>query len=204
MRPIQPNPYGIRTVTPTTWPQYPYNEVPYTPEQSVPRYTIQNDWNQAVAVRDGVKLLLDVYRPNMPGEKFPALCSFSPYTRQLQRDSAPYGQNEAGITEFWVPRGYAHVIVDVRGTNGSEGDYSYGIHCNEEKKDLADIIEWAAQQPWCNGKVGMMGCSYFGITQNWPPPSNRPASRPSFLTTRKRTVTGTAIFPAGFPTRGLP
>ena len=164
MRPKKINPYGIRTTHPTVWPQYPYNQVPHTPERSVARYTIQNEWNQAVAVRDGTKLLLDVYRPNMMGEKFPALVSFSPYTRQLQRDSAPIGQNEAGISEFWVPRGYAHVIVDVRGTNGSEG--SWDMMGPDEQKDMVDIIEWVAEQPWCDGKVGMMGCSYFAMTQN--------------------------------------
>jgi predicted acyl esterase len=162
--PPKPNPYGIRTVNPSVWPQFPYNEAPHTPEQSEPRYEVQNDWNQAVAVRDGTRLLLDVYRPRMPGEKFPALCSFSPYTRQLQRDSPPIGQNEAGISEFWVPRGYAHVIVDVRGANGSEGNWD--MWGPEEQKDLADIIEWVAEQPWCNGNVGMMGCSYFAMTQN--------------------------------------
>jgi len=91
MRP-KPNLYGIRTAHPTTWPQYPYNDFPHTPEQSEPRYEIQSDWNQAVAVRDGTKLLLDVYRPSVPGEKFPALCSFSPYTRELQRESIWIGQ----------------------------------------------------------------------------------------------------------------
>ncbi len=163
-RPAKPNPYGIRTANPTVWPQYPYNETPQTPERSHARYTIQNEWNQAIAVRDGTKLLLDVYRPAMMGEQFPALVSFSPYTRQLQRDSAPIGQNEAGISEFWVPRGYAHVIVDVRGTNGSGG--SWDMMGPDEQTDMADIIEWVAEQPWCNGNVGMMGCSYFAMTQN--------------------------------------
>ena len=164
MRMAQPHPYGLRTANPSVWPQYPFNDVPHTPEQSEARYEIQNDWNQGVAVRDGTKLLLDVYRPNMPGEKFPALCSFSPYTRQLQRDSAPIGQNEAGISEFWVPRGYAHVIVDVRGTNGSEGKWDHWGP--QEQQDMVDIIEWVAEQPWCTGKIGMMGCSYFAMTQN--------------------------------------
>lgn len=164
MRMAQPHPYGLRTANPSAWPQYPFNHVPHTPEQSKARYEIHNDWNQTVAVRDGTRLLFDVYRPNMPGEKFPALCSFSPYTRQLQRDSATIGQNEAGITEFWVPRGYAHVIVDVRGTNGSEGKWDHWGP--QEQQDIVEIIEWVARQPWCTGKVGMMGCSYFAMTQN--------------------------------------
>lgn len=164
MRPERPNPYGIRTVNPTTWPQYPYNEVPRTPERSVPRYTIKNDWDQTFTLRDGVRLMLDVYRPQMPGERFPALVSFSPYTRQLQRENNPYGQNEAGISDFWVPHGYAHVIVDVRGSNESEG--TWARYTEDEQRDFGEVVEWVARQPWCNGRVGMTGCSYFSVSQN--------------------------------------
>ena len=146
MKPPKPNPFGQRTVNPSIWPQYSYNEVPHTPEKSEPKYEIQYDLNQAVAVRDGTKLLLDVYRPNMMGEKFPALCSFSPYTRQLQRESAPIGQNEAGILEFWVPNGYAHVIVDVRGANGSEGFWDM---CGpQEQQDLANCDSFVTNNFW--------------------------------------------------------
>lgn len=201
MRPIKPNPYGIRTPYPSVWPQYPYDHVPHTPEQSEPRYEIQNDWNQAIAVRDGTKLLLDVYRPRMPGEKFPALCSFSPYTRQLQRDSAPIGQNEAGITEFWVPRGYAHVIVDVRGSNGSEGNWD--MWGPEEQKDMVDIIEWVAQQPWCNGKVGMMGCSYFAMTQNLAAEQQPPSLKAIFPYDALTDVYRDLYFPGGMPHYGF-
>lgn len=51
-RPATINPYGIRTANPTVWPQYPYNETPETLEKSAARYAIQNDWNQAIAVRE--------------------------------------------------------------------------------------------------------------------------------------------------------
>lgn len=201
MRRPQTNPYGIRTVNPTTWPQYPYNEVPHTPEQSQARYRIQNDWNQAIAVRDGVKLLLDVYRPSMPGEKFPALCSFSPYTRQLQREDSPYGQNEAGISEFWVPRGYAHVVVDVRGTNGSEGTWErYG---SDEQRDFADIIEWVAGQPWCNGNVGMTGCSYFGVSQNLAAAQQPPGLKAIFPYDAMTDNYRDASFSGGIPNDGF-
>ena len=201
MRPQKPNPHGIRTVNPTVWPQYPYNDVPKTPEQSEPRYEIQTEWNQAVAVRDGTKLLLDVYRPNAPGEKFPALCSFSPYTRQLQRDSPPIGQNESGISEFWVPRGYAHVIVDVRGSNGSDG--SWDMWGPEEQQDLADIIDWVARQSWCNGSVGMMGCSYFAMTQNLAAEQQPPSLKAIFPYDALTDIYRDCYFPGGIPHDGF-
>ncbi len=201
MRPTKPNPFGIRTVCPTAWPEYPYNEPPATPEQSAPCYEIHNEWNQAIAVRDGTKLLLDVYRPNRPGETFPALCAFSPYTRQHQRDTAPFGSNEAGITEFWVPRGYAHVIIDVRGSNGSEG--SWDMMGPLEQRDLVDIIEWVGQQPWCNGNVGMMGCSYFAMVQNLAAEHAPPSLKAIFPYDALTDVYRDFYFPGGLVNEGF-
>ncbi|MFH1650563.1 MAG: CocE/NonD family hydrolase [Chloroflexota bacterium] len=160
---FQPDPENIRTVNPSSIPQFPFDSPPRIPESSAPDYTVQADCGVRIPMRDGVRLAADIYRPSAPGQKFPALVAVSPYTRQLQQTAIPLGQNEAGITEFWVPRGYAHVIVDVRGSNDSEG--SYDLMGPREQGDLFDIIEWVAQQPWCSGSVGMTGCSYFGWSQ---------------------------------------
>ncbi|MFC2014333.1 CocE/NonD family hydrolase, partial [Chloroflexota bacterium] len=70
---------------------------------------------------------------------------------------------EAGNTEFFVSRGYVHVIADVRGTGYSEGEYV--TFSREEQEDGYDLVEWIAGQPWCNGNVGMLGMSYFAIIQ---------------------------------------
>src|SRR5664279_3945464 len=60
-------------------------------------------------------------------------------------------------------RGYVHVIANLRGTGGSEG--TFGFHDAQERLDLFDLVEWAAEQPWSNGRVGMIGISYFAMTQ---------------------------------------
>ncbi len=195
------DPYGIRTACPTTWPQYPYDSVPRTPEQSEPRHTIQCDWNQSLTMRDGVKLLFDVYRPNRPGEKFPALCSFSVYSRQLQRENNTFGQNEAGISEFWVPRGYAHVIVDVRGANGSGGSWSW--YSAEEQQDYVEVIDWVASQPWCNGSVGMTGCSYFAVSQNMAAALQAPGLKAIFPYDCQTDMFRQVLFPGGVPNDGF-
>lgn len=153
----------IRCVDPLVTPQYPFNEAPRPPERSEPRYATFADYEARIPLRDGVKLAADVLRPSAAGLKFPALVTTSVYTRQLQRGVTALGQNEAGISEFWVPRGYAHVIVDVRGCNDSEGRYD--LFGAQEQQDLYDIIEWVAEQPWCDGNVGMSGISYMGRTQ---------------------------------------
>ena len=168
------NPDSVRTAYPAAWPQYPHDDPPRTPEQSLPRYSIFAEQDVRIPMRDSVRLAADVFRPWAPGEKFPALIAWSPYTRHLQRTNTPFGSNEAGLTEFWVPRGYAHVVVDVRGSNDSEGAWDF--YGPTEQEDLFETIEWAAAQPWCNGKVGMVGCSYFGRSQILVAGRHRPPS----------------------------
>ena len=70
---------------------------------------------------------------------------------------------EAGASDFFVPRGYVHVIANLRGTGGSGG--TFGFFDGQERKDMYDLVEWAAQQPWSDGNVGMLGISYFAMTQ---------------------------------------
>lgn len=116
----------------------------------------------AATMRDGVPLLVDVHRPAGDG-RFPVLVSASPYPRQIQDVGAPMGFIEAGATDFFVPRGYVHVIANVRGTGGSGGEF--GFFDAQERRDMHDLVEWAAAQSWSDGNVGMVGISYFAMTQ---------------------------------------
>ncbi|MCW2514695.1 MAG: peptidase [Mycobacterium sp.] len=125
-------------------------------------HRVRHDVNVAVPVRDGVSLMADVHRPDADG-RFPALIAASPYPRQIQDLGAPMGFVEAGDTEFWVSRGYVHVIANLRGTGGSGGEF--GFFDGNERRDMHDLVEWAAAQPWCDGNVGMIGISYFAMTQ---------------------------------------
>ncbi|OBF56323.1 peptidase S15 [Mycobacterium sp. 852002-50816_SCH5313054-b] len=129
---------------------------------SEPRYAQRSDINIAVAMRDGTRLLADIHRPDTDG-RFPALLAASPYPRQMQDLGAPAGFVEAGVTDFWVPRGYAHVIANLRGTCGSDGTFTF--FDAQERRDVYDLVEWVAAQPWCDGNVGMIGISYFAMTQ---------------------------------------
>lgn len=129
---------------------------------SSPRFGITRDDNARVPMRDGIDLLADVHRPDAGG-RYPALIAASPYPRQMQDLGAPAGFIEAGATDFWVPRGYVHVITNVRGTGGSGG--TFGFFDSQERRDMYDLVEWAAAQPWCDGNVGMIGISYFAMTQ---------------------------------------
>jgi putative CocE/NonD family hydrolase len=129
---------------------------------SEPRYDMLTELDVKVPMRDGAALLADVMRPET-ADRVPALVAASCYPRQIQNTGAPLGFVEAGASDFWVPRGYAHVIANVRGTGGSDGTYS--LLGADEQEDLGELVEWAAAQPWCDGNVGMIGLSYFGMTQ---------------------------------------
>jgi putative CocE/NonD family hydrolase len=129
---------------------------------SEPHHGIRHDINVAAPMRDGVTLMADAHRPNAEG-RFPVLIAASPYPRQIQDLGAPMGFIEAGNTPFWVSRGYVHLIVNLRGTGGSGG--KFGFFDAQERRDMFDLVEWAAEQPWCDGNVGMIGISYFAMTQ---------------------------------------
>ncbi|OQA44732.1 MAG: Cocaine esterase [Chloroflexi bacterium ADurb.Bin325] len=105
-----------------------------------------------VVMRDGVTLRADVYRPTTD-ERLPVL---------LQR--TPYGKNfsNAALGLLAAERGYVAVFQDTRGRWNSEGADIPFVH---EKADGHDTVNWAAGQPWSNGKVGMFGGSYLGYTQ---------------------------------------
>src|SRR6195952_1956404 len=125
-------------------------------------YEMARDDDVPAPMRDGVELLVDVLRPSTPG-RYPVLVAASPYPRQIQDLGAPMGFIEAGASDFFVPRGYVHVIANLRGTGGSGG--TFGFFDGQERRDMHDLVEWAAAQPWSDGNVGMVGISYFAMTQ---------------------------------------
>jgi putative CocE/NonD family hydrolase len=108
---------------------------------------------QAATMRDGVKLYADVYMPAREG-KFPVLVTRTPYG--VQRD----GVHQTAIR--FAQNGYANVVQDTRGRYESEGKWE---PFRNEARDGYDTIEWAAKQPWSNGKVAMQGGSYLGHVQ---------------------------------------
>ena len=137
---------------------------------SQPEYEIVLEEDVWVPMRDGVRLCVDIYRPKARGE-FPALVSFSAYGKEAQKlptnpicQPSDYvrgtGGHECGEQCYFVPRGYVQVIPDIRGVGKSEGEYT-----GDWGPDGYDLIEWAAEQPWCNGNLGMFGMSAFTRAQ---------------------------------------
>jgi hypothetical protein len=108
----------------------------------------------AIPMRDGVILRADILRPSKGGP-FPVLVYRTPYGKDNARQ-------EYTTFQHALERGYAVVVEDVRGRYGSQGDFSA---YQNEGRDGYDTIEWAAGQPWSNGKVGTFGLSYPGAVQ---------------------------------------
>lgn len=122
------------------------------------RYRIQAQKNVRIAMRDGVTLAADIYRPDAEG-RFPALVQVSYYV------------TGAGPADFFVPRGYACVFANSRGRGGSEGEWDPYVN---EPQDGFDTQQWVGRQPWCDGKVGTFGQSYNAFTQIMSAPLANP------------------------------
>src|SRR5919106_4523574 len=136
-----------------------------------------------VPMADGKRLYVEVVRPRGAGRR-PVILEASPYHGTLaDRDGTrilPDPRDEEGrsigLTGYFAPRGYAVVMVDLRGTGRSEGCLD---HIGDaDASDLKRIVEWAATRAWSNGRVGMTGHSYVGST-----PSVAAAQRPQGLKT---------------------
>jgi predicted acyl esterase len=111
--------------------------------------------NLMVPMPDGIRIAVDVYLPD-PVRRYPAIFYFMPYRKD---DFYPQIGNGAGLPQRYVERGFAFVLGDVRGTNDSDGE-SPCMWSPQEQQDGYDVIEWIAEQSWCDGNVGMTGTSY--------------------------------------------
>ncbi len=130
-------------------------------------------WDIPVPMRDGVKLSTDIYLPAAE-QDYPVILSRTPYDNIAPR--------LVQAAQFFSAHGYAVVLQDARGRFDSEGHFEPRVN---EGRDGYDTIEWIAQQPWSNGKIGMMGGSYGGTVQ-WL----AARERPPHLTTIISSVTG--------------
>ena len=130
-----------------------------------------------VTLRDGTVIYTDIFRPADEG-RHPALLAWSPYGKELggqMLDDVPMRAGvrlgaTSGLEKFegpdpayWVNHGYVIINPDSRGAYYSEGNLNYWGTQNSQ--DGYDTIEWAAAQPWSNGKIGMSGNSWLTVSQ---------------------------------------
>ncbi|MGN0035026.1 MAG: CocE/NonD family hydrolase, partial [Coriobacteriales bacterium] len=135
------------------------------------------DRDVPIMLRDGTTIYADVFRPD-DDERHPAILALSPYGKEIGGQwlddipgrSGVRKDQTSGLHKFegpdpayWCDHGYAVVNPDVRGAYSSEGVILF--FGSQYGRDGADIVEWAAAQPWCNGRVGMSGNSWLAISQ---------------------------------------
>jgi putative CocE/NonD family hydrolase len=117
-----------------------------------------------VPMRDGARLYADVWLPAVDGKvadgPFPTLLGRTSYDKEAEWLWV------RPVAKYFVPRGYAVVLQDIRGRHRSEGKGEYAHTVNpKEGPDGYDTVEWIAAQPWSNGNVGTVGVSHGAVVQ---------------------------------------
>lgn len=151
--------------------------------ETPPRNRYQTDFAVRVPTTSGITLGATVTRPlEAEAGPVPVLLWYDPYRNA-------WDGTVGDAARFFAARGYAFVNLHTRGTGNSEG-VSLDEYPVEETRDGYDAVEWLAAQPWCSGRVGMLGASYSGFTclqvAALAPPALR-AIAPAYFTDRRYT-----------------
>jgi putative CocE/NonD family hydrolase len=154
-------------VDPTTAPNKP--PLPPTDYDCRSERGLTIERNVAIRLRDGIDIFADIYRPEGKGD-LPLLLGWSPYGKHGQTNQvfwpasgvdpdwlSPLTAFEAPDPVFWGDAGFAVAYVDPRGAWLSEGDFHHNGPI--EAQDCLEAIQFFADRPWSNGKVGMTGVS---------------------------------------------
>jgi uncharacterized protein len=143
--------------------------------------------NVMVAMRDGVHLATDLYRPKRNGQvvskPLPVILERTPYGKTVVSRSElsvqnPIPKSRAEVARYFVSKGYVVVVQDCRGRYDSEGEF---VKYLSDGLDGFDTCQWITRQTWCNGKIGTMGLSYAAHTQGALACVNSPGIAAMFL-----------------------
>jgi putative CocE/NonD family hydrolase len=111
-----------------------------------------------IPLPDGCRLAARVWLPDdAEARPTPVILEAIPYRRRdgtLTADQPRY--------DWWARHGFAGVRVDIRGSGDSDG-LLYDEYLSGEQDDAVDVVAWLAEQPWCDGRVGMIGYSWGGF-----------------------------------------
>ena len=169
------------------------------PNHALPRAPISSH----VTMRDGCRLAVDVYVPQgaLPGA-FATIAVFTPYNRRFKQvgPGAEPSPNAAKYRDFFVPRGYALVVVDVRGTGASFG-IRETLRSPKEREDSREIADWIVSQPWSNGVIGSTGVSYLGAAACFLASTGHPAVKAIAPLFSVSDIYNEQLFPGGLLSR---
>jgi putative CocE/NonD family hydrolase len=110
-----------------------------------------------IPLRDGCRLAARIWLPADDYLPAPAILEHLPYRRRDRHRG-----DDAILHPGLADRGFASVRVDLRGSGDSDG-ILVDEYTAQEMRDALDVIEWLADEPWCDGAVGMIGLSWSGF-----------------------------------------
>jgi putative CocE/NonD family hydrolase len=159
------------------------HEAPEVISRTEDRDGMRITWNQGIEMDDGLAVRADVFRPIAEG-RYPVILTcgiyakgvayqegyphqwnkmVSDYPEILENSTNKYQNWEVTDPERWIPHGYVVIRIDSRGAGWSPGFMA--PNSPREIQDMYECIEWAGVQKWSNGKVGMLGISYYSRNQ---------------------------------------
>jgi hypothetical protein len=137
-----------------------------------------------LTMADGCRLAVDIHLPaatpsgHAPPTRFPTICVFTPYYRRFALAPGARGTepspNIFKYRDMFVPRGYALVVVDVRGTGASFGTRD-SFRSPKERDDSRAVADWIVGEPWSDGRIGATGISYLGAAADFFASTGHPA-----------------------------
>ncbi|WP_454621010.1 CocE/NonD family hydrolase [Bradyrhizobium cenepequi] len=133
-----------------------------------------------LTMKDGCRLAIDLYLPDgtEKGGPWPTILIQTPYYRRFAVDQSAENvepsPNIAKYRDTFVPRGYALVVVDIRGTGASFGTRDI-FRSPRERDDAYEVAQWIVEQSWANGAIGATGISYLGAASDFLASTSHPA-----------------------------
>ncbi|WP_422000573.1 CocE/NonD family hydrolase [Reyranella sp.] len=133
-----------------------------------------------VTMPDGCRLAVDAILPDGDAtRRWPTVLILTPYVRRFavaDGSNVEPSPNTWKYREMFVPRGYALVVVDARGTGASFGTRD-SFRSPRERADYRAIADWIVAQPWSDGRIGATGISYLGAACDFLASTGHPAVR---------------------------
>ena len=119
-------------------------------------FAVDEEPNVFIPMSDGVRLAARIWRPRTD-RPVPAIMEYIPYRKRFGT-----AQRDEVMHPYIAGHGYACVRVDLRGSGESDGVLE-DEYLQQELDDGCEVLAWLARQPWCNGRIGMIGISWGGF-----------------------------------------
>ena len=189
---------------PTGSPAWQTDPATYLASRPVTHQVPGKPHSRYLTMPDDVRIAIDVYLPEgaRPQDGFPTILHLTPYYRRFAlRDGASSdieaSPNAAASRDMFVARGYALVVVDVRGSGASFGTRD-SFRSPSEREDYRVIMDWIIEQDWSNGCIGATGISYVGAASDFAASTGHPAMKAIAPISAVWDTYKEQFYPAGF------